>query len=197
MTRAGRWSTSSSVEVVEVPPRWSSGQTGVLTGSFHRGDGASTSSSCMTFAGSTAAALTPLGKDGLDCYVPTVAVPTWAQMIDRLIGAGFSKCYFAGGEESHLGAWTMDCVWYALQVWHGMVKPTAKGSWVGNSLYTAAATQMAADCGVELSHWTYDIGGTVKPVAVGNVMHRGVCHPSGQGTGMGRALLDYVLLGSS
>ena len=106
-----------------------------------------------------AAALTPMGKDGLDGYVPTVAVLTWAQMIDRLIGAGLSKGYFAGGEESHLGAWTMDCVWYALQVWHGMAKPTAKGSWVGNSLYTAAATQMAADCGVELSHWTYDIGG--------------------------------------
>ena len=54
----------------------------------------------------------PMGKGRLDGYVPTVAVPTWAQMIDRLIDAGFSKCYLAGGEESHLGAWTMDCVWY-------------------------------------------------------------------------------------
>ena len=59
-----------------------------------------------------AAAPTPMGKGGLDGYVPTVAVPTLAQMIDRLISAGFSKCYLAGGEESHLGAWTMDCVWY-------------------------------------------------------------------------------------
>ena len=83
-------------------------------------------------------------------------------MIDRLIEAGFSKCYLAGGEESHLGAWTMDCVWYALQVWQGMVKPKANGCWVGNELYIAAATRMAADCGVELSHWTYDIGGLLS-----------------------------------
>ena len=64
----------------------------------------------------------------------------------------------------------MDCVWNASQVWHGEVKATAKGSWVGNALYVAAALQMAADCGVQLSHWTRDIGGTVKPVAVGNVI---------------------------
>ena len=51
-----------------------------------------------------------------------------------------------------------------------MVKPTAKGSWVGNGFYIAAAMQMATDCGVELSHWTHDIGATVKPVAVGNVI---------------------------
>ena len=41
---------------------------------------------------------------------------------------------------------------------------------MGNGLYIAAAMQMAAGCGVELSHWTHDIGGTVKPVAVGNVI---------------------------
>ena len=57
-----------------------------------------------------AAALTPMGQSRLAGYVPTVAVPTWAQMVDRLIGAGFSRCYLAGGEESHLGAWTMNCV---------------------------------------------------------------------------------------
>ena len=117
-----------------------------------------------------AAALTPMGRGGLGEYVPKVAVPNWAQMIDRLIGAGFSKCYLAGGGESHLGAWAMDCVWNALQVWHGEVKATAKGSWVGNALYVAAALQLAADCGVQLFHWTRDIGGIVKPVAVGNVI---------------------------
>ena len=39
-----------------------------------------------------------------------------------------------------------------------------------SSTYTTAATRMAADCGVELSHWTFDIGGTVTPVAVSNVI---------------------------
>ena len=63
-----------------------------------------------------AAALSPMQTGRLDGYVPTVAVPNWAQMIDRLIGAGFSKCHLAGGKESHLGAWTMDCVWNAHQV---------------------------------------------------------------------------------
>ena len=62
-----------------------------------------------------AAALSPMGTGRLDGYIPTVAVPNWAQMIERFIGAGFSKCYLAGGKESHLGAWTMDCVWNALQ----------------------------------------------------------------------------------
>ena len=69
-----------------------------------------------------AAALTPMGQGGLDDYAPTVAVPTWAQMIDRLVEAGFSKCNIASGEESHLGAWSMDCVWYvrfAGLAWHG------------------------------------------------------------------------------
>ena len=117
-----------------------------------------------------ASALTPMGRGRLDRYAPTVAVPNWAQMVDRLIGAGFSKCYLTGGAESHLGAWAMDCVWNALQVWHGEVKATAKGGWVGNALYVAAALQMAADCGVQLSQWTRDIGGTTKPVVVGNVI---------------------------
>ena len=81
-----------------------------------------------------AAAPTAMGKGRLDVYVPTVAAPNWAQMIDRLIGAGFSRCYLVGGEESHLGAWAVDCVWYAFQVWHGQVKPTARGSCVGNAL---------------------------------------------------------------
>ena len=40
-----------------------------------------------------AVALTPMGRGKLDEYVPTVAVLNWAQMIDRLIGAGFSKRY--------------------------------------------------------------------------------------------------------
>ena len=91
-------------------------------------------------------------------------------MIDRLIDAGFSKCHLARGGESHLGAWAMDCVWNALQVWHGEVKSSAKGCWVGNALYTAASLQMAAGCGVQLSQWTAVIGGTVKRVAVGNVI---------------------------
>ena len=117
-----------------------------------------------------AAALSPMGTGKLDGYVPTVAVPNWAQMIDRLIGAGFSKCYLVSGKESHLGAWTMDCVWNALQVWHGEVKSSAKGCWVVNALYTAAALQMAADCGVQLSQWTAATGGTVKRAAVGNVI---------------------------
>ena len=51
-----------------------------------------------------------------------------------------------------------------------MVKPTANGCWVGNELYLAAASQMALVSGVALSHWTADIGGTVKAVAVGNVI---------------------------
>ena len=119
-----------------------------------------------------AAALSPMGTDRLDGYVPRVAVPNWAQMVDRLIDAGFSKCHLASGGESHLGAWAMDYVWNALQVWHGEVKSSAKGCWVGNALYIAAALQMAADCGVQLSQWTAVIGGTVKRVAVGNPPRR-------------------------
>ena len=144
------------------------------------GGGPSSSSSCMTSAGSTSSQLpSPLrGTGRLDGYVPMVAVPNWAQMIDRLIGAGFSKCYLASGGESHLGAWAMDCVWNSFQVWHGEVKSSARGCWVGNALYTAAALQLAADCGVQLSQWTADIGGTVKRVAVGNVIEAYVRYPA-------------------
>ena len=50
------------------------------------------------------------------------------------------------------------------------VRPSAKGCWVGSALYTAAALQMAADCGVQLTQWTAAIGGTTKQGAVGNVI---------------------------
>ena len=117
-----------------------------------------------------ASALSPMGTGGLDEFTPTVVVPHVGRMIDRLLGAGFSKCYLKKGGESYLGAWAMDCAWNALQVFHGEVRSTAKGGWLGNETYIAAATQMAADCGVQLSEWTTAIGGTVKPVAVGNVI---------------------------
>ena len=117
-----------------------------------------------------AAALSPTGTGKLDGYTPTVVVPNLGEMIDRLLGAGFSKCHLIRGGESHLGAWAMDCVWNSLQVWHSEVRPSAKGCWVGNDHYIAAAVQMAADCGVPLSKWTAAIGGTDKPVAVGNVI---------------------------
>ena len=64
----------------------------------------------------------------------------------------------------------MDCAWNALRVFYGEVRPTAKGGWVGNGTYVAAAEQMAADCGVQLSALTAVGGGTVKPVEVGNVI---------------------------
>ena len=106
-----------------------------------------------------ASALTPMGQGGLADYTPTVALPTLAQMIDWLVAAGFSKCNIADGEESHLGAWSMDCIWHALQVWHGMAKRKTKGCWVGNEVYFSAASRMAADCQAELSHWTRKLGG--------------------------------------
>ena len=91
-------------------------------------------------------------------------------MIERLLQAGFSKCYLKQGTESHLGAWAMDCAWNALRVFYGEVRPTAKGDWVGNATYFVAAEQMAADCGVQLSAWTAAVGGTVKLVEVGNIV---------------------------
>ena len=116
-----------------------------------------------------AAALSPMGTGRLDGYTPTVAVPNLGEMINRLIDAGFSKCHLVRGGESHLGAWAMDCVWNSLQVWHGEVSPSAKGCWVGNAHYIAAAMQMAADCDVQLSEWTAAI------------VYRGDCQAGGGG----------------
>ena len=133
----------------------------------------STTSSCTTsdpWEHLVAAAFSPMGTGGLDGFTPTVAVPNVGQMIDRLFAAGFSKCFLRVGGESHLGAWAMDCAWNSLQVFHGEVRPRAKGCWLPNEAYGDAATQMAADCGVPLSKWTAVIGGTVKPFEVGNII---------------------------
>ena len=117
-----------------------------------------------------ASALSPMGTGGLGEFVPTVVVPHVGLMIERLLQAGFSKCYLKQGAESHLGAWAMDCAWNALRVFYGETKSTAKGDWVGNATYVVAAKKMAADCNVQLSAWTVDVGGTTKPVEIGNIV---------------------------
>ena len=63
-----------------------------------------------------ASALSPMGTGGLSEFVPTAVVPHVGLMIDRLLEAGFSRCYLKQGLESHLGAWAMDCAWNALRV---------------------------------------------------------------------------------
>ena len=87
-----------------------------------------------------ASALSPMGTGGLGGFTPMVAVPHVGQMIDRLLAAGFSKCFLKKGGESHLGAWAMGCAWNAIQVFHGEVKPTARGCWLPNGTYIVAAT---------------------------------------------------------
>ena len=168
-TRVGRWSTSGSAGL---PPQevfeagwgldWLLPPGGMAVEHFLMHD--------LRWEHLVAAALSPMGTGGLDGFTPTVVVPNVGEMIDRLLGAGFSRCHLVRGGESHLGAWAMDCVWNSIQVFHREVRPSAKGCWVGNDNYVAAAMQMAADCGVPLSKWTAAIDGTVKPVAVGNVI---------------------------
>ena len=101
-----------------------------------------------------ASALTPTGQGGLARYTPTVPLPTLEQMIEQLLGAGFGRCNIADGGESHLGAWSMDCVCHAFRQWHGVSRRKARMSVLGNHIYMLAATKMAGDCRVGLAHWT-------------------------------------------
>ena len=91
-------------------------------------------------------------------------------MIPCLVGAGFRKCNVAGGKESYLGAWSMDCAWHALRQWHGIDRRDTLIGVLGNHYYFKAAPEMARVCGVGLITWTRDLDWVSTADEVGNII---------------------------